>query len=210
MIYDKKKGSLLNYIQLPLHVVTSDGTYLGVGYDADRPKYMLSHVRVVTYDVRDLVFSKISKNAIVNHTTPLIEIKDNTIGYDYKITETEIKYGYITVASQRVDITKNVISKDSAARILDKQLRNIGNVLEQFVKQPLSQSQFDALLHHFYFVGVDKIQSSSIIQLINAKRWYDITDEIQSGIKRNNGKVDEHLAAIKIRTSKMWSYVPGF
>ena len=38
MIYDKKKGSLLNYIQLTLHVVTSNGTYLGIGYDFDKPK----------------------------------------------------------------------------------------------------------------------------------------------------------------------------
>jgi hypothetical protein len=59
-------------------------------------------------------------------------------------------------------------------------------------------------------MGVDKIETSPIIELINMKRWYRITDEIQNNIKRNSGKVDEHLAAIKIRTAKMWSYVPGF
>ena len=45
MIYDKRKGSLLNYIQVPLHVITSSGTFLGTGYDAnDNPIYTLSHV----------------------------------------------------------------------------------------------------------------------------------------------------------------------
>ena len=29
MIYDKRKGSLLNYIQLPLNVITPNGTFLG-------------------------------------------------------------------------------------------------------------------------------------------------------------------------------------
>jgi len=210
MIYDKKKGSLLNYIQLPLHVITPNGTYLGVGYDFNTPKYILSHVRVKTFNVVDLVFSNLSKDVILNNSVPILKLNDGKIGYDYKITETELKYGYITVSSQRVDITNDTISQESAKLILDKQLRNIGNVLEKFIKEPLSQNQFDALLHYFFYMGVDKIETSSIIELINMKRWYDITDEIQTNIKRNSGKVDEHIAAIKIRTSRMWGTVPGF
>lgn len=210
MIYDKKKGSLLNYIQLPLHVVTPQGTYLGVGYEYNTPKYILSHIKVVTYNVTDLIFSNISKDMIINNSDPLLKTENGMIGYNYKITDVETKYGYITSASQRVDITSDTISNASAKLILEKQLRNIGNVLEKFIKQPLSQTQFDALLHYFYYVGVDQIETSMIIELINMQRWYDITDEIQTGIKRNSGKVDEHLAAIKIRTARLWSYVPGF
>ena len=51
---------------------------------------------------------------------------------------------------------------------------------------------------------------SDEISLINNEKWYDITDEIQTNIKKNNGQFDEKLAAMKIRTAKMWSYVPGF
>jgi len=187
-----------------------NGTYLGVGYDFNTPKYILSHVRVKTFNVVDLVFSNLSKDVILNNSVPILKLNDGKIGYDYKITETELKYGYITVSSQRVDITNDTISQESAKLILDKQLRNIGNVLEKFIKEPLSQNQFDALLHYFFYMGVDKIETSSIIELINMKRWYDITDEIQTNIKRNSGKVDEHIAAIKIRTSRMWGTVPGF
>ena len=82
--------------------------------------------------------------------------------------------------------------------------------MEKFVHQPLGQPQFDALLHHFYYEGADAIENSYIIKLINLGRWYDITDEIQTNIKRKNGKVDDRLAIIRIRTAKMWSYVPGF
>lgn len=210
MIYDKKKGSLLNYIQLPLNVVTPNGTYLGVGYDFDVPKYILSHVRVVTYPVTDLIFSNMSKDAIINNSEPLLKITDGKIGYNYNISDTEIKYGYITVASKRIDITQGTITAESAKLILERQLRGIGNVLEQFVKQPLSQPQFDSLLHYFYYIGVDKVETSSVIELINIARWYDITDEMQTNIKRNSGKVDEYLAAVKIRSAKMWGFVPGF
>ena len=40
--------------------------------------------------------------------------------------------------------------------------------------------------------------------------WFYITDEIQTGIKRANGRVDEQLAARKMDIANMWSYVPGF
>ena len=81
---------------------------------------------------------------------------------------------------------------------------------EKFIKVDLGQPQFDALLHHFYYEGADAIENSYIIKLVNLGRWYDITDEIQTNIKRKNGKVDDRLAIIRIRTAKMWSYVPGF
>ena len=212
MIYDKRKGSLLNYIQLPLNVITPHGTYLGIGYDSNsQPKYILSHVRVKTFDPVDLVFSNLSKDAIMNDITPTLQIKSNgTIGYRYELSETELKLGYITVASQRISILNGSITKKEAELILEKQLRAIGNVIEKFVFRKLGQPQFDALLHYFFYEGSDEIEKSSVVKLINNERWYDITDEIQTNIKRNNGKVDDRLAIIRIRTAKIWSYVPGF
>jgi GH24 family phage-related lysozyme (muramidase) len=212
MIYDKRKGSLLNYIQLPLNVVTPKGTYLGVGYDDNNePKYILSHVNVSSFDATDLVFSELSKRAIINDITPTLQVSsDSVVGYRYEISDTELKYGYITVASKRILIDTGKITKLQAELILEKQLRSIGNVLEKFVRQPLGQPQFDALLHLFYYEGSEAIEDSYIIKLINLGRWYDITDEIQANIKRKNGKVDDRLAAVRLRTARMWSYVPGF
>ena len=164
MIYDKRKGSLLNYIQLPLHVITSSGTFLGTGYDAkDKPTYILSHLRVDMNDVKDLTFSSVGKK----------------------------------------------ITKGMADFILEKQLRNIGNILERFIKVKISQPHYDALLYHFFIEGVSTIENSSIVKLINAKDWYSVTDEIQSSIMKN-GKVDDKLAQQKMKIAKMFSYVPGF
>ena len=112
-------------------------------------------------------------------------------------------------ASPRVDISEQKVTIDAAKFILEKQLRAIGNVLEKFVTQPLGQPQFDALIHYFYYEGVDKIENHNIINLINREKWFEITDEIQTNIKRGD-KTDERLAALRIETAKMWSYVPGF
>jgi len=210
MIYDKRKGSLLNYIQLPLNVITPYGTYLGTGYDInEQPSYTLSYTRVKTFPANELVFSNMSKDAIVNDVIPSLEIRNGMIGYNYEIPDVEFKYGYITVASQRVDISEQKVTIDAAKFILEKQLRAIGNVLEKFVTQPLGQPQFDALIHYFYYEGVDKIENHNIIKLINREKWFEITDEIQTNIKRGD-KTDERLAALRIETAKMWSYVPGF
>mgnify|MGYP001586597572 FL=1 len=210
MIYDKRKGSLLNYIQLPLHVITENGTFLGTGYDEnDKPSYILSHVKVNLEHVKDLTFSTMSKDAIILDNKPTLTVENNVVGYNYKISDTETNYGYITVASTRIDITTNKITKGMADFILEKQLRNIGNVLEKFIKVKISQPHYDALLYHFFNEGISTIENSSIVALINAQDWYSITDEIQKNIKEN-GKVNETLANQKIKTAKLFSFVPGF
>ena len=211
MIFDKRKGSLLNYIQLPLHVITPTGTYLGTGYDAsDKPSYILSHVKVNLESVNTLTFSSMSKNAIILDNKPTLDIVDSVVGYKYKISNTETNYGYITVAGTRIDIASKKITKPMAEFILEKQLRNIGNILEKFIKVKIAQPQYDALLYHFYNEGTSTIENSSVIALINAKDWYSVTDEIQTGIKKSNGTIDERLAQQKIRTAKMFSFVPNF
>lgn len=211
MIFDKKQGSLLNYIQMPLNVITPFGTYLGTRYDEENvPQYILSDVRVKTFIPRDLIFSSLSKDYIIRNITPKLEITSDTIGYGYEISDIEKKYGYITVSSLRIDITNGYINTAEAKKILDKQLRNIGNVLEEYITQPLGQPQFDALLVYFYYEGVDKIKDHPIIQMINEQLWFKITDEIQTHIKRANGRVDETLARRRIDIAKMWSYVPGY
>jgi len=210
MIYDKRKGSLLNYIQLPLHVITPTGTYLGTGYDEKgKPTYILSHVKVNLEDVNTLTFSSMSKNAIILDNKPTLEVADNVVGYNYKISDTEVNYGYITVANTRVDITSKKITKGAAEFILEKQLRNIGNILEKFIKVKIAQPQYDALLYHFYNEGTNTIENSSVIALINAKDWYAVTDEIQKDLMKK-GRVDDKLAQRKMKTAKMFSYVPSF
>ena len=67
------------------------------------------------------------------------------------------------------------------------------------------------LLIYFYYEGVNRIKDSGLIKMINqGDAWFYITDEIQTGIKRANGRVDEQLAARKMDIANMWSYVPGF
>jgi len=211
MIYDKRQGSLLNYIQRPLNVVTPYGTYLGLLYNDDKPDYILSDVKVKCYQPEDLTFSIFSKDFITKEENPILELtNDDTIGFGYKVSPIELKTGYITVASKRIDITTGIINRAEAEKILEKQLRNIGNIIEQFVHQPISQTQYDALLIHFFYEGVDSVEDSAIVKMVNEGLWFEITDEIQTNIKRANGKVDDNLAKRRMAIANIWSYVPGY
>ena len=166
MIYDKRQGSLLNYIQMPLNVITDVGTFLGIDYHENgNPTYILSHIRVDLNNVKDLTFSSVSKDAVILDNEPTTTVASNIVGYNYNISDTEIEYGYITVASTRVDISTNKITKGAAQFILEKQLRNIGNVLEKFITVKIAQPQYDALLYHFFYEGVE--YHRKIVQLQN-------------------------------------------
>lgn len=212
MIFDKRKGSLLNLIQRPLNVITPYGTYLGLDYKKDNtPNYILSDVRVKTFKVSDLVFSYLSKDYIIRRNKPILQLSpSNTIGYNYNVSDVELQYGYITVASKRISIENKSITKLEANKILEKQLRIIGNILDQEIIVELGQPQYDALLVYFFYEGTDKIKNHPIIEMINKGLWFDITDEFQTNIRRQNGRVDEQLARLRMDISLMWSYVPGY
>lgn len=212
MIFDKRKGSLLNIIQRPLNVITPYGTYIGLDYKKDNtPNYILSDVRVKTFNIKDLVFSYLSKDYIIRRNKPILQLStSNIIGYNYHVSDVELQYGYITVASKRISISNKSITKLEANKILEKQLRVIGNLLEQDITVELGQPQFDALLVYFFYEGTDKIKNHPLIEMINKGLWFDITDELQTNIRRQNGRVDEQLARLRMDISLMWSYVPGY
>lgn len=212
MIFDKRKGSLLNIIQRPLNVITPYGTYIGLDYKKDNtPNYILSDIRVNTFKVSDLVFSYLSKEYIIRKNKPTLKLTtNNIIGYNYHVSDVELQYGYITVASKRISIANKSILKIEADKILEKQLRVIGNLLDQAITTELGQPQYDALLVYFFYEGTDKIVGHPIIEMINKGLWFDITDELQTNIRRQNGRVDEQLARLRMDISMMWSFVPGY
>ena len=86
-----------------------------------------------------------------------------------------------------------------------------GAFLNNKIKKEILDNHISFWLNWDIKTLVNRIKDSGLIKMINqGDAWFYITDEIQTGIKRANGRVDEQLAARKMDIANMWSYVPGF
>lgn len=81
-----------------------------------------------------------------------------TIGYGSTVYENGV----------HVNLSDNTITKDRAIEILFNQLRGYEDAVNRYVKVPLNQNQFDALVDFAYNAGVGALQKSTLLKKINA------------------------------------------
>lgn len=65
------------------------------------------------------------------------------------------------------------ISVEQAEACFTKDLSKFEKAVTQMVTVPLSQPQFDALVSFAYNVGVNNLQKSTLLKLVNAGRYKD-------------------------------------
>jgi|TARA_R100000742_G_C4191202_1_gene23226 lysozyme len=95
--------------------------------------------------------------------------------------------------------TKNVkegdsITKEEAETLLVNELMDYCNYVDLYVKVPLKQNQFDALVSWTYNLGPTNLQSSTMLKFLNAgdyhliptqiKRWNKAKGQVLEGLTR--------------------------
>ena len=95
--------------------------------------------------------------------------------------------------------TKNVkegdsITKEEAETLLVNELMDYCNYVDLYVKVPLKQNQFDALVSWTYNIGPTNLQSSTMLKFLNAgdyhliptqiKRWNKAKGQVLEGLTR--------------------------
>lgn len=103
-----------------------------------------------------------------------------TIGYGHKMSDEEIA----SVES---------ITQEEAEALLSVDVRSAENGVNQLVKVPLAQHQFDALVSFCFNCGVGNFGSSTLLKLLN-KGYYGTVSEqmarwVHSGGKKMKGLV---------------------
>ncbi len=108
-----------------------------------------------------------------------------TIGIGHKLTEQELQTGLIVIRGKAYP-WKNGLSMAQVEALEDQDDDYAENVINKFVKVPLNQNQFDALVSFIFNVGVSAFLTSTLLKKLNSKdyigagnempKWNKITD----------------------------------
>ena len=84
----------------------------------------------------------------------------------------------------------NGVSKEEATRLLANELAEKQTAVSGAVKVPLNQNQYDALVSFAYNVGAGAFQQSTLLKLLNQKKYDDVPRELKKWTKaRKDGKL---------------------
>ncbi|MBC8944628.1 MULTISPECIES: lysozyme [Xenorhabdus] len=90
-----------------------------------------------------------------------------------------------------------VITKQQAEALLSEDLNPIYDVLEQYVKVPLTQGQFDALCSLIFNVGIGNFIHSTLLKKLNQGDYQEAAQEFLKWDKANGNKLPALLARRK-------------
>lgn len=95
------------------------------------------------------------------------------------------------------------INIETADAYLKADVKKFEEVIEQLVRVPITQNQFDALICFVYNVGPGNFQKSTLLKKINQKDIADAADEFPKWNK-SKGKVLPGLAKRREEERKLW------
>lgn len=105
-----------------------------------------------------------------------------TIGYGHAIKPSE---GHLK---------KAILTREQAAELLKEDVRDAEDAVNTYVKVPLKQEQFDALVSFTFNVGGGALKRSTLLEKLNAGHCCAVPDELRRW-RRAGGKVVAGLVA---------------
>lgn len=98
-----------------------------------------------------------------------------TIGYGH--TGKDITEG-LTISTQRAEV------------LLMKDLIPIEKGIQELVKVPLTQGQFDALVSFTYNLGLGSLRSSTLLKLLNLRKYTEAANQFERWVYAGNKKLE--------------------
>lgn len=81
------------------------------------------------------------------------------------------------------------ITQDEAERLLKQDLIIHCNNVSRLVKVPITQNQFDALVSFEYNLGYGNLASSTLLKLLNAKKYSDAANQFERWVYAGGKKL---------------------
>ncbi len=117
-----------------------------------------------------------------------------------------IGYGHTSMAGHPQVKSGMVISKQQALDILDKDVEKFADQIRPLIKVKLNDDQFSALVSFAYNVGVGGFKRSSVLRVVNAKRFDAVPTRlalwVKAGGKTYRGLVKRRAAEASLFLSR--------
>lgn len=85
------------------------------------------------------------------------------------------------------DVTKGlVISEERASELLKNDIKNVEKTINEVVKVPLNQNQYDALCCFVFNIGCSAFRDSTMLKLINTNQFAKAADCFKDWHRGNN------------------------
>ena len=115
-----------------------------------------------------------------------------------------IGYGHTSAAGLPAVIENMTITQAQADEILRQDLVKFEKSIEELLKQPVTQNQFDVLVDFAYNAGVGNLKISGILRKTNAAKFDDVPAELMKWNK-GGGKVLAGLVHRRQDEGAWWS-----
>ena len=102
-----------------------------------------------------------------------------------------IGYGHTTAAGPPSVSPGMVISQADADNILFRDLVKVGAGVTRLVKVPLTQYQWDALVSFAFNLGLSRLQSSTLLKVLNQGRYADVPGQLMRWVYANDPKTGQ-------------------
>ena len=85
------------------------------------------------------------------------------------------------------------VTEEEAEQFLHEDLEDAGNVVRRYVKVPLTQTQYDALVSFIFNLGSENFRKSTLLKKLNVGKYEDVPAEIY---RWNKARVDGELRVL--------------
>lgn len=125
------------------------------------------------YAPRGTILVKENKSLIYEYIDP---IGLPTIGYGHLLTKSEMAIKRININGVSIDYTKG-LTLEQVMMLKKQDLARFEKAVKDYVKVPITQSMFDALVSFSFNVGTGNLQKSTLLKLLNKKNYASAANE---------------------------------
>lgn len=126
-----------------------------------------------------------------------------TIGIGHLLTKDERSSGKLYIKGRAVKYGNGGLNDEEIYGLLAQDLEPVEAVVEQNVKVPLTQPQFDALVIFAFNVGNGAFRSSTLLRCLNRSEYEEVPIQMRRW-NRAGGKVLQGLINRREKEIKMW------